>query len=117
MSNAMFDLIRFTTATTGTGTITVGAAVAPFATPAAAGVPDGTQIEYSINDGLNSEKGFGVTGSSGTTLTRNVLTAYVNNVAQSTPINLSGSAQVFIDPSSMAMGPLSAFQHSNCGGL
>lgn len=114
---AVFDLIRFATATTGTGTITAGSAVSPFATMAAAGIPDGTSIEYSINDGANSEKGIGVTGSSGTTLTRGVIEAYVSGVKQTTPISLSGTAQVFCDPSAQSWAPLASAAHANIGGL
>jgi hypothetical protein len=57
MSN-LFNLARMTTATTGTGTITLGAAVAPWLTFAQAGVPDGTTVSYAIQDGVaNSEIG------------------------------------------------------------
>jgi hypothetical protein len=117
MPGALYDLIKFSTATTGTGTITVGSAIAPFATPAAAGIPDGSVVEYSINDGNNSEKALGVIGGSGTTLTRSTVVAYVANVKQSTPINLSGTATVFIDPSAQALTPLNSGLHAGLGGL
>lgn len=119
MAGALFDLIKFTTATTGTGTLTVGSAITPFATPAAAGIPDGTTVEYSINDGNNSEKAIGVTGGSGTTITRgSPVVAYVSNVKQTTPISLSGSATVFIDPSVEALqAPLSLSLHAGLGAV
>ena len=89
------DLIRFTTATTGTGTLTVGGAVAPFMTPATYGAPfaSGTAVVfYSIIDtqGGNSETGTGTYTASGTTLTRTPITSTNSNSA----INLSGTAQV-----------------------
>lgn len=89
----LFDLARMTTATTGTGTLTLGAAVAPFLTFAQAGVADGDTVRYSIIDGTaNSEAGTGVYTASGTTLTRTVLKSTNSNNA----INLSGTAQVII---------------------
>lgn len=89
------DLIRFTTATTGTGTLTVGSAVAPFMTPAQYGSPfnSGTAVVfYSIIDaqGGNSETGTGTYTASGATLTRTVICSTNSGSA----INLSGSAQV-----------------------
>jgi hypothetical protein len=57
-------------------------------------VQDGETVTYGIRDGSNSEVGRGVYTSSGTTLTRSVLTSTNSNSA----INLSGSATVFITP-------------------
>ena len=84
-----------TTATTGTGTITLGSAVAPFLTFAQAGVSNGETVSYAIIDGVaNSEKGTGVYTTSGTTLTRTVTESTNSN----TEISLSGNAQVVITP-------------------
>lgn len=93
MSTAkLFNLARMGTATTGTGTITLGAAISGFLTFASAGVSDGDTVSYGIRDGANSETGTGVYTSSGTTLTRSVTTSTNSNSA----INLSGSAEVYI---------------------
>jgi hypothetical protein len=93
--NALYNLARVTTATIGTGTITLGAAVSGFLTFAQAGVPDGAVVTYAINDGANSEIGQGSYTASGTTLTRN--TIYRSTGAGNTArISLSGAAQVFI---------------------
>lgn len=81
-----------TTATTGTGTITLGVAVSGFLTFAQAGVADGDIVSYGIRDGANSEVGVGTYTASGTTLTRTVLRSTNSN----NPISLSGSAQVAI---------------------
>lgn len=89
-----YNLAKMTTATTGTGTITLGSAVSGFLTFANAGVQDGETVSYGIRDGANSEVGRGVYTTSGTTLTRSVLTSTNGNSA----INLSGSATVFITP-------------------
>lgn len=87
------DLARVSTATTGTGTVTLGAAVAGFLSFANAGVQDGERVTYAIKDGSNSELGRGVYTSSGTTLTRATILASTNSGGA---ISLSGSAQVFI---------------------
>jgi hypothetical protein len=88
----LFNLARMSTATTGTGTITLGSSVSGFLSFAAAGVQNGDTITYAIRDGANSEIGRGVYTASGTTLTRNVLKS-TNSDAE---INLSGGAEVFI---------------------
>lgn len=91
---SFFDLIRFTTPTTGTGTVTVGAAVAGCRTPAQASIADGTQVFYSIQDGAHYETGSGTTGSGGTTLARNTVFVSSNEGSR---IALSGAAQVIFD--------------------
>lgn len=89
---ALYNLVRVSTATTGTGTITLGSAISGFLTFAGAGVPNGATVSYGISDGANSEVGTGVYTSSGTTLTRTPITSTNSNAA----ISLSGSAQVFV---------------------
>ena len=84
---------KMTTATTGTGTITLGSAVDGFQTFAAAGVSNGDTVRYCIEDGTSSfELGSGVYTASGTTLTRVVSESSNSDNA----INLSGDAIVFI---------------------
>ena len=84
---------KMTTATTGTGTITLGSAVDGFQTFTAAGVANGDTVRYCIEDGTSSfELGSGVYTASGTTLTRVVSESSNSNNA----INLSGDAIVFI---------------------
>ena len=87
-----YNLARMSTATTGTGTITLGSAVSGFLTFAQAGVPNGGTVTYGIKEGSNSEIGRGTYTSSGTTLTRSVLKSTNSGSA----ITLSGSAEVFI---------------------
>jgi long-tail fiber proximal subunit/endosialidase-like protein/collagen triple helix repeat protein len=92
--NALFDLARVSSPTTGSGIVTLGTAVRGFLTFSEAGVPDGAVVSYGINDGANSEAGWGVYTAAGPTLTRNV---YRSTGAGNTAlISLSGSAQVFI---------------------
>lgn len=93
----LYNLARVSTATTGTGTITLGSAVAGFRSFADAGVSNGEVVRYSIRDGLNSEMGSGTYSSSGPTLTRSVISSTNSNSA----INLSGSAEVAIAPAAV----------------
>src|SRR3990167_756687 len=86
------NLARMTTATAGTGTITIGAAVTGFLSFSGAGITDAQIVSYGIKDGSNSEVGRGTYTASGTTLTRSVLKSTNSDAA----ISLSGSAEVFI---------------------
>lgn len=88
----IYNLARMTTATTGTGTITLGSAVSGYLTFALAGVSNSDVVSYGIKDGANSEVGTGTYTSSGTTLTRTVTKSTNSNSA----ISLSGTAEVFI---------------------
>ena len=88
----LYNLARMTTATTGTGSITLGAAVSGYLTFAQAGVVNGDVVDYAIKDGNNSEIGIGTYSASGTTLTRSVTKSTNGNAA----LNLSGTAEVFI---------------------
>lgn len=88
----LYNLARMSTATTGTGTITLGSAVSGYLTFALAGVANGEVVSYGIKDGSNSEVGTGTYTSSGTTLTRTVTKSTNSDAA----ISLSGTAEVFI---------------------
>lgn len=91
---ALYNLARVVTATTGTGTVTLGSAVSGFLSFADAGVQNGDVVSYAIKDGTASEIGTGTYSSSGPTLTRTV----INSTNSNNAINLSGSAEVFITP-------------------
>lgn len=92
----LYNLARMTTATTGTGTLTLGSAATvngvTYLTFANAGVSDGDIVTYAIADTSNSEIGYGTYTASGTTLSRTPIVSTNSNAA----ISLSGSAQVFI---------------------
>lgn len=84
--------VKMTTATTGTGTITLGSAVSGYQTFAGGGVANADTVKYLIEDGANWEIGTGTYTSSGTTLARSVIESTNADAA----INLSGSATVSI---------------------
>jgi hypothetical protein len=75
---SLVNLVKVSTATTGTGTITLGTAVSGFLTMSQAGAVSGVEYSYGISDGANSEVGTGTNS--------NAL------------VSLSGSATVYITP-------------------
>lgn len=90
---SLYNLARVVSATAGTGTLTLGAAVSGCLTFALAGVPNGSVVSYGISDGANSEVGRGTYTTAGTTLSRDTVLASTNAGGK---INCSGNEQVFI---------------------
>jgi len=89
-------LARVTTPTVGTGTVTLGPAVATFLSFAQAGVEDGDTVTYALETVNDREIGRGVYHANGVpTLTRSEVLRSTNN---NNPINLNGNAQVAITP-------------------
>ena len=83
---------KVATATTGTGTITLGSAESGYQSFADAGVSDGDVVRYVIEDGDDWEIGSGTYTASGTTLSRTVLESSNADAA----LNLTGSAVVYV---------------------
>lgn len=85
--------VKYTTSTTGTGTITLGSAATQYQALAAG--DNGKIVPYVIEDGGGSawEEGWGVYTHSGTTLTRNLVSSSSGSL-----ISLSGTSTVMLSP-------------------
>jgi hypothetical protein len=96
----LWNMARMTSTTTGTSTVTLGAAVSGYNTFTNAGVVNGSCVAYGImsSDGSAREMGLGVYSS--LTLTR-VPTA---STAGGAAINLTGTSEVFVTPAHQQLG-------------
>jgi hypothetical protein len=93
---------KVSTATTGTGTITLGTAESGYQSFADAGVADADVVRYVIEDGTDWEIGTGTYTATGTTLSRTVSESSNADAA----LNLSGSAVVYVSATAADLAPV-----------
>ena len=103
MALVIADRVKETTATTGTGTLTLAGAADGFQSFAAIG--DGNTTYYTITDDTDWEVGVGTYTSSGTTLSRDTILSSSNS---GSAVNWSaGDKDVFVTvPASVAICPI-----------
>jgi len=92
---------KVSTATTGTGTITLGSAESGYQTFADAGVVDADVVRYVIEDGTAWEIGSGTYTASGTTLSRTLGESSTGSL-----LSLTGAAVVFVAATADDLAPV-----------
>jgi microcystin-dependent protein len=93
MAVYLLDSVKVATPTTGTGSVTVGAAEPGYLTPAEAGAVDGRVYTWRLDDGDDFEIFIGTYSSTGPTVSRDtVLVSKIGGTAGTSKISLSGSA-------------------------
>jgi len=92
---------KVATASTGTGTIELGAAESGYRTFAAAGVADADIVRYVIEDGTDWEIGTGTYTATGTTLSRTLGESSTGSL-----LALTGSAVVYVAATAADLAPV-----------
>jgi len=96
---AFHDRVKVATATTGAGTLALGAPAAGFQAFAAGGVVTGESVSYAIEQGVAWEIGRGVYDASANTLTRSLVSSSTGAL-----LNLDGTAAVFLTVTARDLG-------------
>jgi hypothetical protein len=111
MAYVVKDRVKVTSTTTGTGTFTLGSAVAGFQNFSVIG--DGNQTYYCITNGTDWEVGIGTYTASGTTLSRSPFESSNSNALVDFP---AGDKDVFVTfPSENTEGTVPTADNSSVG--
>tara|TARA_R110000824_G_scaffold146565_1_gene315392 strand:- start:1420 stop:2367 length:948 start_codon:yes stop_codon:yes gene_type:complete len=92
---------KVSTATTGTGAITLGSASSGYQTFADAGVVNNNVVRYVIEDGTDFEIGSGTYTATGTTLSRTL-----DESSTGALLNLTGAAVVYVSATAADLAPV-----------
>jgi hypothetical protein len=113
------ELVKVTTATTGTGTVSLGAAASSFM--GVGQLVNGAQYFYTLYDvnGTNTEVGLGTYTTSGSTLSRDtVIRSVISGTEGTTKLTLSGAGStVLIGMSGVQAGSLYGLSYGSIQGL
>lgn len=105
------NLVRILITTVGTGgTLTTSGAASGFR--ALSVIPDGSVVNYALEDTPGNETGTGVVGGSGTTITRNFIDSNTGSV-----LSLTGGAQLIVTALARDLGEVHLMNHSLLGGI
>jgi hypothetical protein len=105
------NLIRVSVSTVGTGgPLAIGAAVTGFR--ALSVLPDGSFVNYAIEDTPGNETGFGTVSGGGTSLTRNFIDSSTGSA-----LSLTGGAQLIVTLLARDLGEVHLGNHSDFGGI
>lgn len=105
------SLIRVTCSTVGTGgPLSVGAAVSDYRD--FSHFPDGSVVNYAIEDTPGNETGWGLVGGGGTTLTRNFIDSSTGSL-----LSLTGGAQVIDTLLPRDLSEVHAMNNAILGGI
>lgn len=105
LASKLFNLVRVTSPTIGTGTMTLGSVIGGYLTFALAGITNGDVVDYCILDGSAGEIGTGAYSSTGPTLTRSVTKSTNANAL----LSLTGAQQIGIWPRAETIADASRF--------
>ena len=87
------NMVKVAIATTGQGSVTVGAASDSFLTPAQAGAQDGTVYRWKLEEGLDWEIFSGAPSSTATIIARTTVEqSFIAGVVGTTKMTLAGGA-------------------------
>ena len=96
------DRVKFTTLTAGTGAVTVNTASSGFRLPAAAGIVNGDDVRYAIEDGTAWETGYAIASATATVFSRQLEASSTGAL-----LSLTGNAVMYFTPTASLFNTIS----------